>query len=205
MRTIQTPFIKALFGLLALSLIACATRPAPVPGGVTPLTDDEYATVIRNATTHTNQYAGIYQTFQADMTVLNSQVQTAGLRQKGYYLQWDDATFRREREKIMQENSAYAKFFLRFYSPEKDYDDLHKGKTIWRVYLDFNGQRVEGKVKKIFDKFIELQTIYPHFDRFSTPYEISFNVPMSTIEKLKTKVTMTSSLGAAQFEFNGIE
>jgi len=172
---------------------------------VTPLSDEEYASVIRRNTTKTNQYAGIYQTFQADMTIQSSEVQTAGLRQKAYFLQWDERVYQREREKMLQENSAYSKFFMRFYSPERDYDDLHKGKTIWRVYLDFNGQRIEGKVKKLFDKYVEIQTIYPHFDRFSTPYEISFNVPMSTIEKTSCKVTLTSSLGAADFIFKSLQ
>ncbi len=186
--------------LLPLSF-SCAHRPPPIPNGVVPLSTEEYSSVLRKHTTKTNQYAGLNQTFQADMTMQTSEVQTAALKQKAYFLQWDERNYQREREKMLQENSAYAKFFMRFYSPERDYDDLHKGKTIWRVYLDFNGQRVEGKVKKIFDKFVEIQTIYPHFDRFSTPYEISFDVPMSTIEKTNCKVTMTSSLGAADFVF----
>ncbi len=90
---------------------------------------------------------------------------------------------------------------MRFFSPDHEYDDLHKGKTIWKVYLDFGGSRFEGKVKKMSDKYVELQNIFPHLDRFSTPYEITFNVPMSTIEGGPSKVTLTSSLGSAEFKF----
>jgi hypothetical protein len=106
-----------------------------------------------------------------------------------------------EREKVVEENGAYAKFLLRFYTPERDYDDLDKPKTIWKTYLDYGGSRFEGKVTKIKDKLVELQTLYPNMDRFSTAYEITFNVPMTTVEQGTSKVTLTSSLGTAEFSF----
>jgi hypothetical protein len=161
----------------------------------------EYASLIKKHTTRTNQYSGFYQTFQADMTILTTEVQSAALKQRGQFLQWDQRQFQSERDKMVQEAAAYSKFFLRFYSPEHDYDDLNKGKTIWKVYLDYNGSRFEGKVKKLTEKYVELQTIYPYLDRFSTPYEIQFNVPMTTIENGDCKVVLTSSLGTAEFHF----
>lgn len=188
------------FAVFMLS-ISCAHQMPPVENGVTPLSERDYAEILRKTTVKTNQYAGLYQTFQADMTMETSEMQTAALRQRAYFLQWDQKQFQMEREKVLQDNSAYSKFFLRFFSPEHDYDDLHKGKTIWRVYLELNGQRFEGKVRKLTEKYVELQTIYPHLDRFSTPYEISFNVPMVTVEKADAKVTLTSSLGSAQYTF----
>lgn len=183
-------------------VLGCAHAPPPIPGGVTPLTDLEYSELVRKNTSKTNQYSGFYQTFQADMTILTNEMKTASLRQQGYLLQWSESQFNTEREKVLQENSAYAKFFLRFYSPERDYDDLAKGeKSIWKVYLDARGQRFEGKVRKMTEKFVELKTIYPFFDRFSTPYEITFNVPMTTIETGPCKVTLASTLGTAEFSF----
>lgn len=165
------------------------------------MSESSYAELIRKHTVKTNQYSGFYQTFQADMTILNSEVQTAALQQRAVYLQWDQRQYQTERDKVMQEASAYSKFFLRFFSPENEYDDLHKGKTIWRVYLDYGGSRFEGKVRKLTEKFVDIQNIYPHLDRFSSPYEITFNVPMTTIENGTAKVTLTSSLGSAEFVF----
>ena len=164
--------------------------------------EEYYATVARN-TLKSNQYTGLYQTFQADMTILNSEMQTATLRQRASFLQWNDTTYRGEREKSQQDASAYAKFFLRFYCPDHDYDDLHKPKSIWKVYLDYSGQRFEGKVKKMTDKYVEIQTLFPHFDRFSTPYEVTFSVPMARVENGPSKVVLTSSLGTAEFNFAG--
>ncbi len=193
--------LRPLFLIVMLFLTACATSPVDNPNVVQGYGESEYASIIRKHTTITNQYSGFYQTFQADMTILSSEVQTAALKQKGHFLGWDQRQYQSERDKMVQEAAAYSKFFLRFYSPDHEYDDLHKGKTIWKVYLEYGGSRFEGKVKKLSDKYVELQTIYPHLDRFSTPYEITFNVPMTTIESGECKVTLTSSLGTAEFKF----
>ena len=105
-------------------------------GIVTGTSAEDYGQLIAKNTAHTNQYSGLYQTFQADVTVLTSEVQTASLRQRAAFMQWDQKQFQTEREKMLQEDSAYAKFFLRFFSAEHDYDDLNKPKTIWKVYFE---------------------------------------------------------------------
>lgn len=196
--------MRILIAFLVFVVTACGSKPvSEPPGAIVGPSLGEYASVVKKYTVATNQYSGFYQTFQADMTILTTEMQTASLRQRGGFLQWDQKQYQQEREKMLQEASAYSKFFMRFFSPEREYDDLHKGKSVWKVFLDFNGQRFEGKVKKSSDKFIELKTVYPYLDRFSTPYEITFNVPMSTVEKGESKVTLTSSLGSAEFVFPG--
>lgn len=185
---------------LSLTLTACANNPVN-PSPVEPLPTAEYTALMEAHSKRSNQYSGLYQTFQIDATLLTTEVLTAQLRQRAHFLMWEQRQFQQEREKALQEASAYSKVFLRFFTPDRDYDDLNKPKTIWRFYLDFNGNRFEGKAKKVTDKYVEIQTLYPHFDRFSTPYEISFNVPMTTIEKGDAKVVVTSSLGTAEFSF----
>ncbi|MBX3021719.1 MAG: hypothetical protein KF799_08600 [Bdellovibrionales bacterium] len=190
------------FLCLFLIVSACATKPTNNPGGIEALSRREYRTLVDKNTRQANQYAGFYQTFQADATLLTTELQTAQLKERAQFMQWDQTTYNNEREKALQESSAYAKVFLRFFAPEREYDDLSKGvKSIWKVYMDFNGNRFEGKVRKMNDKLIEMQTLYPHLDGFSTPYEVTFNVPMTTVEQGKAKVTLTSSLGAAEFVF----
>lgn len=189
---------------LCLLIVGCAQAPKETnPNIVQPLGEAEYATIVKRNTSKSDQYSGFYQTFQADITILNTEVFTANLRQRGHFLQWDQRTYQSERDKVMQEAAAYSKFFMRFFSPENDYNDFHKGKTIWKVYLEYQGSRFEGKVKKMTEKFVELQTIFPHLDGFSTPYEITFNVPMTTLESGPAKVVLTSSLGNAEFKFPG--
>jgi hypothetical protein len=201
-RTILRVTPRQLASLLVFFIVtACATKPIVGPGTVEPMDPSDYSRMIRKHTSGTDQYRGFYQTFQADMTILTTEVQSASLRQKGNFLQWDMKQYQTEREKTLQESNAYSKFFMRFYSPEKEYDDLHKGKTIWKVFLEFSGNRFEGKVAKMPEKAVEVMTLYPHMDRFSTPYEITFNVPMTTVEQGAAKVILSSSLGQAEFSF----
>jgi hypothetical protein len=187
--------------LALLAAAGCARNPVINTSQIEPPNATEYNRLLAAQTRKTNQYSGFYQTFQADLTMLTTEVRTAGLRQRAHFLQWDSRQFNMEREKVVEENGAYAKFLLRFYTPERDYDDLDKPKTIWKTYLDYGGSRFEGKVTKIKDKLVELQTLYPNMDRFSTAYEITFNVPMTTVEQGTSKVTLTSSLGTAEFSF----
>lgn len=196
-KSISIFLILATLGILA----NCASKPIQGLNVIEPLSDSEYTEIIKKNTSRANKYKGFYQSFQADLTILTNEAMSASLKQKGAFLQWDEKQYQSEREKSVQEAAAYSKFFLRFFAPEKDYDDLSKAKTIWKIYLEFNGTRFEGKVKKLTDKLIELQTLYPHMDRFSTPYEITFNVPMSTVETGESKVVLSSSLGSAEFVF----
>ena len=126
-----------------LGLAGCATTQSSNSNVIQGISEYDYTSMIKKHTTRTNQYSGFYQTFQADMTILTTEVQSAALKQRGQFLQWDQRQYQSERDKMVQEAAAYSKFFLRFFSPEHDYDDLNKGKTIWKVYLEYNGSRFE--------------------------------------------------------------
>lgn len=187
--------------MLVLAMAGCVAAPLKNSSGAEAMAPTAYATLLKKNTVQTNQYSGFYQTFQAGVTILTSEVQSESLKQRAQFAQWDQSVYQGERDKMTQEAGAYSKFFLRFFSPEHEYDDLHKAKSIWKVYLDYGGTRFEGKVRKIDEKFVELQMVYPHLDRFSTPYEVTFNVPMTTVEGAVAKITLTSSLGSAEFKF----
>ncbi len=192
---------RLLFVTFAIAVAGCTAAPLKNSSGVEAMSPSSYASLISKHTVKTNQYSGFYQTFQADVTILSSDLQTEILKQRAQFSQWDQSAYQSERDKVMQESGAYSKFFLRFFSPENEYNDLNKAKTIWKVYLDYGGTRFEGKVRKVDEKYVELRTVYPHVDNFSTPYEVTFNVPMTTVEGGQSKVTLTSSLGSAEFSF----
>lgn len=194
--------MRVLISVLTFSILAgCVQAPVTHRDPVPSLPRGEYEALIKRNTRSANQYSGLYQTFQCDVTQLNNEVLAESLKQKGHFLQWNQTEYQQERDKVMQEASAYAKFFIRFYTPDRDYDDLDKGKSIWKVYLEYSGNRFEGKIRKLNDKLIEIEAMYPHMNRFSTPYEVTFNIPMPTIEGGSAKVVITSSLGTAEFPF----
>jgi hypothetical protein len=195
------PLTLIVMAALMTAVSGCTDMPLSSTSPIQAMGKMEYAALLNKYTHKTNQYSGLYQTFQADVTILNSEVQSALVRQRASFQGWDEKQFQMEREKSIQEASAYSKFFLRFFAGDRDYDDLNKPKTIWKVYLDFNGSRFEGKIKKLPEKNVELSALFPNMDHFSTGYEITFSLPMTTLETGTSKITLTSSLGTAQFVF----
>src|SRR2546430_692817 len=115
----------------AFAAAGCAHQVPTRPDGVEAPSPSEYAAVVRANSVQVNKYSGFYQTFQADMTILSTEMQTAALKQRANFQQWDQKKYLLEREKMLQDASAYSKFFMRFFSAEHDYDDLQKDKTNW--------------------------------------------------------------------------
>ncbi len=188
--------MKYLLPFLFLATACSSASKSPLVASQT-----EYDTIVKENTRSANKYSGLYQTFQASSTLLNTEMQTAALKLRGEYSGWDAPTAQKERDRVFQEMSNSTKIFLRFYSPESENDDLHKPTTIWKAYLEHEGRRILGKVKKLTLKFVELQMLYPHMDRFSSPYEITFPVPTTAVEGSEVIVHLTSSLGATEFTF----
>jgi len=84
----------------------------------------------------------------------------------------------------------------------RKHDDFHKNQTLWKIFLDVDGKRHEGKTKKIKLLTEELQGIYQFHNRFSTPYSVVFPVPMKQIEAAKeVKITVTGPVGSATLEY----
>lgn len=193
--------MRALFLVLLTLTLGCATstnRTSSTPGGIS---DSDYDKLVKRYTQKTNQYDGFYQTFQADMTMLATDLRTAGVARQGDYQQWDPARLQKERDSAFQQMAAQTEFFLRFFTPDNDNDDLATGKSIWRLYLDVGGKRYEGEVKKLNWKISELKNLYPNYDRFSTPYQVTFKVPTAAVESTSAKVILTSIMGTAEFSF----
>jgi hypothetical protein len=161
-----------------------------------------HAQLIEQNTQSADKYNGFYQTFRASLTMLTPEVISSNLQERAKFLKWPDDEYQRQREKALQESATQAKFFLKFFTPEQDYDDLsHGNSSMWRIFLEYSGRRFEAKITKVKKNLSELGALYPHFDRFSTPYEVVFPVSMTDLVRYDSKVIITSSLGQAEFDF----
>ena len=138
-------------------------------------------------------------TFSA--TMLNSKILQAQLMQKARLYQWDSTTFNNETQKVNTETDKAAQFFISFYTPERKHDDLHKNQTLWKIFLDADGRRYEGKATKIKLLTNEVQALYPDHTRFATPYILTFPVSMKSIENKPVRLTLTGTVASATVEF----
>ncbi|MCB0365132.1 MAG: hypothetical protein H6624_10435 [Bdellovibrionaceae bacterium] len=199
---------NALTAGLVLSIFllwGCASSEIYNSGAVPPVDSSEYEDVLEKFTRHDRQYSGFYQTYEVKGTLLNSEVNRLILQNKGFYHQWDAEKARKEREKTIQEMSSESSFFFSFFTPERDHNDLNKGTSIWKVYLEVNGVRYDGRVVKRNDKLADLVTVYHYHNRWSTPYKVYFKIPMTAVEQASSKIVFTSSLGTTTFEFPSIK
>lgn len=168
---------------------------------IEPFNEGEYKRVIKNFTRSDRQYSGFYQSYELTGTLVTSEVNHFLLLKKGNYHQWDAQTRRTEREKSLQEMSNQTVFLFSLYTPERDYNDLNKGTSIWKTYLEVGGVRYEGKVKKRNDKPVDITSLFYYHTRWSVPYRAEFSVPTARVENQHCRIIFTSSLGVSTFNY----
>lgn len=186
--------------ILVLAFVGCAST-GTNPNGVPVISQDEYESRVDQYTKRTETYHGLINTLHLSATLINSQVAEAQLMQKARLYQWDQATFDKEKQNAATELNKVTQVFVSLYTPERKHDDLHKNQTLWKIFLDGNARRWEGKATKIKLLTNEVQALYPDHTRFATPYIITFPVPVTSIEAEKLKLTLTGSVASASVEF----
>ncbi|WII72889.1 hypothetical protein QJS83_03265 [Bdellovibrio sp. 22V] len=193
--------MRYLLSLFLLVLSACASYEV-TPSGRTIKTADDYMKVIERYSDSERRYSGFYNTLDIEATLLNSKIAQAQLEQNQMLYQWDDARFNEKKAEYETRLSRETELFLSFYTPDRKNDDLSKTNTMWKIFLDVDGRRYEGKAKKIKLQLAEIEGMYPYHNRFYTPYSVIFPVPMRTIENKPIKVTVTGVIGSGTLEFN---
>jgi len=188
--------------LLTISALGgCSSAPKQDGAAGPRVSEATYESLINKNTRHHVEYDGFYNKFELSTTFLNSDVQTTILQKRSDTLGWDNATAQKERERLFQENSTQVKFFMSFFSPTPRLNDLHKGSSIWKIYLEVEGKRYEGKVTKYKGKLEDIQAIYPYHTRWAMPFEVVFLVPLSGVENHSPVFMITSTQGSAKLQF----
>jgi hypothetical protein len=195
--------LKYKFLLIALSFIVagCATR-LPTPQGIPEVTIADYEKTVVDKTRKIEIYDGLYNKLTVQATWLDSLLTDYNLSHSARLSQWNESKYREERAKRVNKNAENTEFFVSFFTPEKKHSDLSNQKNIWKVFLDVNGQRYEGKTAKIKLLLSEVQAQFPHHNRWSTPYYVSFPVATSLVEGKPAKLIFTGAIGSAELKYN---
>lgn len=190
------------FGLM--SAAGCATSKAP-EGEVGPrLEDGAYRKLFDKHSRDDRQYNGFQNTLEVHATFLNSDIQTAVLQRDADTMLWDSRTAQTEREKIFQQNSNATKFFLSFFVPTPRLNDLAKPNSVWKIYLEANGERYQGKAEKVKRPLEAIIASYPTHTRWGYPYEITFPVPLSVVENYPVKFIITGGVASTTLQFDAV-
>ena len=191
-----------LFSLLITNIIlsACASSEKNNHGLVL-ISESEYEKITESYTDKVQIYSGLYNIMDISGTVVNTSVAKAQLDQNARLYEWDAAKMTTEKVKSDEELNKETEVFISFYTPERKHDDLQKNKTLWKIFLDANGKRYEGKAKKIKLLTQEIRGLYPYHTQFATPYLITFPVSTKSVEGTPLKLTITGSVGSASLNF----
>ena len=107
-------------------------------------------------------------------------------------------------DELVTKMAKETEFFISFFVPERKHDDLHKAKTLWKLFLDANGRRYEGKSSRMKTILSDVVSLYPQHNRWSTPYIVSFPVPVSMIENGGAILTITGPAGSTTLSFKAV-
>jgi len=194
--------MKNIFLALLSTIVvsSCVTR-LPTPQGIKEISTSEYETVVENKTKKTEVYDGFYNKLTVQATKLDAEMTESLMAYSAKLSQWNLEKYKEEKNKLIENHSTQTEFFMSFYTPERKHDDLSTKQTSWKVYLDVGGQRYEGKATKVKSLFLDLEAIYPHHNRWSTPYMVTFPVATATTESQKMTITVTGPLATTQLNF----
>jgi hypothetical protein len=165
------------------------------------ITDSDYAKLIDLYTVKDEKYSGFYSSFQYYSTILNASVLEAQLALKAKDFKWPRENYFAEKEKVSESLSRESKFFVSFYSPITENDNLDSNKTIWKLWLEVDGVRYEGIASKAVGILAQHQRLYPYHTRFFTPYVLTFKVPMGKTQATSPKLIITGPIGSSEVTF----
>ncbi len=193
--------MKSILLISLLLLTSCASQEI-MRGGRPLISQSKYVDLIYEKSDKDIKYSGLYNTLEVHATPITSQVALGQLDYQTQIYQWDESKFSTESAAYEARLNREAEFFISFFTPEKKNDDLTKPNSVWKVFLDVDGRRYEGQVKKIRSLLAEIQGLYPYHNRFSTPYSVIFPVPMKSIESKEMTLTMTGPIASGILRFN---
>ena len=196
------------FSLLRLTVLTCGffiasacVHSLPMPAGVQEISESDYEALVIKKTKKVEVYDGLYNKLTVQATWLDSEMSEGFLAHSTRLAQWEEPKYREERNKLVMKHSSNTEFFVSFYTPERRHSDLSSSKNLWKIFLDVNGQRYEGKATKVKLLLSEVQASYPYHNRWSVPYVVSFPVATAITEKKQAVLTFTGAVGSAQLKF----
>ncbi len=187
--------ILSIFFLMQTS--ACVTQSAKF--------DQQYdyqQTVLKHSR-HEKKYSGISNVYQVSVTHLSPIIYSLKDQKLAFLQQWPSHKVEEASQLQEEDLSKHTSFIIMLYTPNTKNNDLKKGDdSIWRTYLEVNGQRFAGITTTAPYKPSQITSLFPGMTRFSKAYSVKFPIPDNeAFASGQAKFILTSDLGTTEFTF----
>ncbi len=193
------------FCLVSVFLILAACASTPEPTQTFTLSEDQYDEVVESYSDHSQKYDGPYNVLDVSATLLNSHIIEAQTLRQATMFQWDKMKYQSELKSKQDASKGKTEVFVSFFTPDRKTGDLLRADTLWTTMLKFNNREIVGKPKKLSLLPVEIRSLYPSHNRWSTGYIISFDLPVSELEMQNSELIITGPVGAASLKFKPIK
>lgn len=191
--------------LLPLFIILGACASAPETTSNPSISEDRYEDLVEQYSDHIQQYDGPYNTLEVSATILNSEVIRAQVLRQATLFQWDKDKFETELRNRQENTKNKAEIFVSFYTPDRKSGDLLRADTLWKTILKINSQEIVGTPKKLTLLPVEIKSLYPRHNRWSSGYVITFDRPMASLETQSSELVITGPVGVATLKFEALK
>lgn len=179
---------------------SCSTT-GPQNSDVPSMSESEYEEIFNKKTNKIETYSGLTNALTFSATEIDSEMIHATLARSARIYEWNSSKLQEETAKSKQNIDSKSEFFLTVYTPERNHNNLNSTTSIWKIYLDVNNQRYEGKATKVKGQLVDIQSVYPSHNRFSTPYKIEFPISLVSIANAPKSITLTGPKASAKVDF----
>lgn len=191
---------KLVLFVLPFIVLSCVHR-LPTPEGIKDISTSEYEDIVQEKTKKTEVYDGLYNKLTVQTTRLDADMSENLVAYQAKLGQWSLEKYKEEKAKLIAKHSDGTEIFMSFFTPERKHDDLHTNRTTWKVYLEVSGQRYEGKVTKIKGLQLDIEALYPHHNRWSSPYSVVFPVSTPATDGKPVTIIVTGPLATTQLAY----
>ncbi len=184
--------------LLASILIGCASH--RVHPQLQLISESEYTSRVQKMTQQDRQYDGFSALLDVRATLLSPEVALGQVDQLARLYQYDPDKYSREKTDAENKLKKSTQIFLSFFVPDRRHDDLNRGSSKWKIFLDSGGKRYEGSAAKLKMVLAEVQALYPDHTRWGTPYLVTFPVSANLIGP-GAQLTLTGPVSSVTLKF----
>ena len=146
-------------------------------------------------------YRNLQQILEVNAILLSQDLERFQVEQKRQIFKYNPTEMEDQLRLIHENNAKNTRFFLSVYTHKRSLNNLNLSTGFWRIFLNINGQHIDGKVVPFNKVLTEMQVLYPFHTQWHRGYTVIFPIPLQDIHDKEISLHLHSPLGNTQIKF----